>query len=155
MAGIKHLIECHCYLAIYKSDSKIPPVHKFPVYSKIDSEGKIIEKVVKCNNCDSLHKVFEIGKSQFIPGKDETMVNISKNDLSHSLPVSIKNILNEYHCDISTWEHVVDIIEERRWSEPVIIKRDIVDEKTIIKILEIKSADIFNIRNETIDEFVR
>ena len=61
MAGVKHLIECHCYLAIFKKNSKIP-VHKFPVYSKLDKEGRVIEKIVKCNNCEALHKIIEIGK---------------------------------------------------------------------------------------------
>ena len=155
MPGIKHLIECHCYLAIYRSDSKIPPVHKFPVYSKIDDTGRVIEKIVKCNNCDSLHRVFEIGKSQFIPGKDETKVNTKIDDLIHSFDQKFVNVLKEYQCDISTWEHILDIIEEKRWGEPVVIKRDIIEEKTIVKFLEVKSKNSFNIKIETIDEFIR
>ena len=115
MPGIKHLIECHCYLAIFKSESKVPPVHKFPVYSKFDSNEKIIEKIVKCNNCEALHQIVEVGVSQLIPGRDQTKVTVTKDDISHNLSKKIANILYQYECDISSWEHVEDIIEEKRW----------------------------------------
>ena len=52
LPGIKHLIECHCVLAIYKKNQKIIN-HKFPVYSKIDEKGAVIPKLSKCNNCDT------------------------------------------------------------------------------------------------------
>ena len=43
-----HLIECHCTLKIYEKRKNIQEhlYHKFTVYSKLDSSGKIIEKVV-------------------------------------------------------------------------------------------------------------
>ena len=70
MPGIKHLIECHCYLAIYKK--QINPVnHKFPVYSKIDDNGNVIKKNVKCNNCDAFHLVYDLCKSEIKAGKEK------------------------------------------------------------------------------------
>lgn len=155
MPGIKHLIECHCYLAIYKSDSKIPPVHKFPVYSKLDSDDKIIKKVVKCNNCEALHEITEVGVSVLIPGKDQTKVTINKKDLSFNLPQKIVEILYQYDCDISSWEHILDIIEEKRWGEPVVLSREIINEKTNVKIIEILGKNNIRIKNETIDEFIK
>lgn len=155
MPGIKHLIECHCYLAIYKSNSKIPPVHKFPVYSKIDSDDKIIKKVVKCNNCEALHEITEVGVSVLIPGKDQTKVTVNKKDLSFNLPQKIVEILYQYDCDISSWEHILDIIEEKRWGESVVLSREIINEKTNVKIIEILSDNNIRIKNETIDEFIK
>jgi len=155
MPGIKHLIECHCYLAIYKSDSKIPPVHKFPVYSKLDQYDNIIEKTVKCNNCDSLYKITEVGKSYLIPGKDETKITVSKNDLRNNLPVKLVNLLEEYDCDISSWEHAEDILEDKRWGESIVIKRDIINEKTNVKILEILGRENFRIKIEMIDDIIK
>ena len=155
MPGIKHLIECHCYLAIYKSDSKIPPVHKFPVYSKLDSDDKIIKKVVKCNNCEALHEITEVGVSVLIPGKDQTKVTVNKKDLSFNLPQKIVEILYQYDCDISSWEHILDIIEEKRWGESVVLSREIINEKTNVKIIEILSDNNIRIKNETIDEFIK
>ena len=85
MPGIKHLIQCFCKLKILE---KTNFNHKFPVYSKIDeSSGKIIKKNVKCNNCEAYHEVYEIGKSNIIPGKEQkvfkTFFNISRKTNSH------------------------------------------------------------------------
>ena len=155
MAGIKHLIECHCYLAIFKSDSKIPPVHKFPVYSKIDSNDKIIEKIVKCNNCEALHRVMEVGMSQLVPGRDQTTVTVTKDDLLNNLSNIITRVLLQYDCDISSWEHVEDIIEEKRWGEFVILRREIINEKTNVKLMEVLGVENIKIKNEIIDEFLK
>ena len=32
----------------------------------------IIPKYVKCNNCEAVHKVYEINKSEIFAGKDQT-----------------------------------------------------------------------------------
>ena len=151
--GIKHLIECHCYLAIYRNNDK-QILHKFPVYSKFDDSGKIIEKSVKCNNCETLHTVYDIGKSFINPGKDQTQIINSKDDIGLSLDPKIVNVLKQYNCDISNWEHVLDVIEEKRWGEEIVIKRDIINEKTHVKIIKIESFDKIKIKNETIDEFI-
>ena len=55
MPGLKHLIECHCTLKIFNGDELIN--HKFPVYSKVKPDGSIVSKLVKCNNCDAVHRV--------------------------------------------------------------------------------------------------
>ena len=154
MPGIKHLIECHCYLAIFKSDTKVPPVHKFPVYSKINDLGNVIEKMVKCNNCDSFHKITEIGKSEFIPGKDQANTIVTKKDLRAFLPENITNVLDAYDCDISSWEHAEDILSENRWGEEIVISREIIGEKTNVKILKINEKNSFKILNETINETI-
>ena len=151
--GIKHLIECHCYLAIYRNNAK-QILHKFPVYSKFDESGKIIEKNAKCNNCETLHTVYGIGKSFINPGKDQTEVLTSKKDIEFSLNQKIINILKNYNCDISNWEHALDIVEEKRWGEEIVIKRDIINEKTHIKIMKIESENQVKIKSEIIDEFI-
>ena len=136
MPGIKHLIECHCYLAIYKK--QINPInHKFPVYSKIDENGIVVKKNVKCNNCDAFHLVYDLCKSEIKAGKDQSNLVISKDDLSTMLPQKITNFLSSNNADISIWEHVKDIIDERRWGEQIVIKRDIIDEKQQIKYITI------------------
>ena len=150
------MIECHCYLAIYKSKSgAIPPVHKFPVYSNLSNIGNIIEKIVKCNNCDALHKVVEVGSSYIIAGKDQTIVTLTKDDISNNLPSNLVNILRNYNCDISSWEHIEDIIADKRWGESIILKREIINEKTNIKILEVLSEKTFKIKNDIINEFIK
>ena len=153
MPGIKHLVECHCYLAIFKNHAKNIP-HKFPVYSLIDDLGNIVEKNVKCNNCETLHTVYDVSKSFINPGKDQTNIITTKNDIMLNLDSNISNFLNSEDIDISNWEHILNIIEEKRWGESVVIKREIINEKTEIKIMIIESKNKFKIRNETIDEFI-
>tara|TARA_A100001011_G_scaffold374221_1_gene434475 strand:- start:1676 stop:2149 length:474 start_codon:yes stop_codon:yes gene_type:complete len=153
MPGVKHLIECHCYLAIYKKNRKLIN-HKFPVYSKIDNDEKLIPKLVKCNNCDALHYVTKICTSEIRPGKDQTAVTLSQDEIAMMLPQKIVNILRNYDSDISNWEHALDIIEERRWGEAIVLKRDIIDERQQVKIIEIHSESKIKLSTEIIDDIV-
>ena len=148
--GIKHLIECHCYLALYKKSQKIIN-HKFPVYSKLDEYNNIIPKLVKCNNCEAVHYVLGVGKSELRPGKDQSTIILSKKDLSNMLPVKIKNILDESNSDISNYEHAVDIIESKRWGESIVIQRDILGEIEQLKIITIFSKNDIKINLEKIE----
>ena len=154
MPGLKHLIECHCTLAIFKNNNEMIN-HKFPVYSKFDSSGRIIRKVVKCNNCDMLHEVYDVCKSEIRPGKDSTQITISKEDISFMLPDKVVNLLTKTEVDISVWEHVLDVIEEERWGEVIVLKRDIVDELTNVKAVIFESETKFKIFSETINDLIR
>ena len=153
MNSVKHLIECHCVLALYKQKEKLFN-HKFPVYSKIDDNGRVIHKLVKCNNCDTMHYVYDICKSEIRPGKDQSDIILSKEDISFMLEQKLVNLLTKSNADISTWEHVLDIIEEKRWGEHVVIKRDIIDEKQHVKVIEILSENKFKIKNKTIEDLI-
>lgn len=152
MPGIKHLISCHCTLAIYKNNQKTI-FHKFPVYSKT-KDDVIVPKLVKCNNCDTLHKVYDYCKSEIVYGKDQSGIVMTKEDLSLSLPDKIVNMLTSTNSDISVWEHILDIIDEKRWGEFVVFKREIIGEKQHVKILEILSESRFKIKNETIENII-
>ena len=154
MPGIKHLIECHCMLAIYKNSSRIIN-HKFPVYSKFDKNGKVIPKIVKCNNCDTLHDIYDICKSEIRPGKDTTSVTLSKEDISFMLPDKVIKLLEKTDADISVYEHIADVIEEERWEEIIVLKRDIVNEVTQIKGVTFQSENKFKIFTETINDLIR
>jgi hypothetical protein len=151
--GVKHLIECHCVLTIYKKNAKIRN-HKFPVYSKLDENGKVIPKLVKCNNCESLHLVSDLCKSELKGGKDQTSVTIDKEEIMLGLPDKLSQILIKLDCDISTWEHCLDIFEEERWNEFVVLKRDIIDENQQVKILRIISENRFKVENVVINNTI-
>lgn len=154
MAGVKHLIECHCVLAIYRQSEKIIN-HKFPVYSKVDKNGEIIEKLVKCNNCEAVHLVKEYCRSEIRPGKDQTEVVVSKEDMKYMLSEKIVSFLEKENVDLATWEQIMDIIEEKRWQEPVVVKRDIVGEDQHVKIITMFSDDRFKVSSEVIKDIVR
>ena len=153
MQGIKHLVECHCTLTIYKGKDQTI-YHKFPVYSKFSDNGKIIPKLAKCNNCDTVHYVYEICKSEIRPGKDDTDVIVTKKDLSLMMPIRIVNIFNEYDTDIATWEQVLDVIEQDALPLEIVIKRDVINEEQQVKILKIESTQKFKIFTEIIRSLV-
>ena len=113
--GIKHLIECHCTLKIFKNGDEII-YHKFPVYSKINDEDRLEVKMTKCNNCGVIHKIVDVCKSEIISGKDDSISVVTKEDLDLQIDPRITNVLRTNECDISVWEHVADIIEEERWN---------------------------------------
>ena len=153
MPGIKHLIECHCVLAIYRNSQKIIN-HKFPVYSKFDTNGKVIPKIAQCNNCDTFYEVTDLCKAEVKLGNDQTSLLLSKEDISMMMPSRVANYLEKSNVDISVWEHVLDVIEEKRWGETIVIKREIISEKTKVKAIEFESEEKFKIFNETISDLV-
>jgi hypothetical protein len=153
MLGIKHLIQCHCYLKIF--DQKNNQInHKFSVYSKIDENDKVIPKLVKCNNCESLHYVYDICKSDLRPGKEDSKSILEKEDFIMMLPDKVANILIKNQCDISDFEHALDIIEEKAWGSHIVVKRDIVGEEQQIKLLTFKDENIVKIENRPIKSIV-
>ena len=95
--GIKHLIECHCTLRLYTSDNE-QIYHKMPVYSKIcQKTNNVLEKIVKCNNCNTLHRVYDICKSEiFDPGKDNSFMLNEIDDIDLEIPEKVSKILKKY-----------------------------------------------------------
>lgn len=153
MPGIKHLVECHCVLPIYRG-SKREIYHKFSVYSKISKDGKVIPKLVKCNNCDTMHNVYDICKSEISPGKDQSELTISLEELSLMLPDRLSNILLKNEVDRASWEQIIDVFDEERWGENVVLKRDIINERQHVKVLHINSRDSYKITNEVIQDLL-
>ena len=154
MPGIKHLIDCHCFLRIYKTNEKII-YHKFPVYSKINNDtGKIIPKYVQCNNCEAVHKVYEIKKSEIFAGKDQTESLQTIDDLKISLPNELVKIFKNYKKDIADYEHAIDIIQQKEWGSQIVLKRDIINEMYQVKYLIILSETRYEIKNEIINDTI-
>ena len=113
----RHLIECQCVLPIYAKKTRII-YHKFPVFSTIDDSEKVKEKYVKCNNCDIIHRVYDYSKSEIMWGEEGLKgYLVNKDDIRFNLELSgnenIANILEKYHSDISTWEYVEHIIDNK------------------------------------------
>jgi len=146
MAGSKHLIQCHCVLPQYRNLGT-PVFHKFVVFSKIDSEGNVIAKLCKCNNCGVTHRVFDFCKSEISYGIEDNLAIVSTDDIRESLPERICEILDAHMCDISTWEQVDDILENNMWNESIVISRQEVSGTTQVKCLIIKNKDSFKIES--------
>ena len=150
-SGIKHLIECHCSLAIFNGKKNII-YHKFPVYSKLDKNNEIISKIVQCNNCNVVHKVSDYCKSEIMGGKDELTIGLTVEDISLQLDPKVSNILTIHNCDIATWEHVLDIFEGESWGEQVVLGRQIIESKQNLKLLQINANGKVRISNHIIED---
>ena len=137
MQGYKHIVECHCILPQFRS-AKNPPWHKFIVFSIIDDADTVIPKHARCNNCGVIHNVFDISKSEILPGQ-ETGAVMEIEDVQLMLPDSLKNILISYSCDIATWENVLFVLQNAKFPCNIILDKK--EDEGIIsgKLLEMKS----------------
>lgn len=120
--GIKHLIECHCMLPQYRSAPK-PVFHKFIVFSIIDENDSVMVKYVRCPNCGMIHRVTEIGKSELLIDKDKFSAIITIEDIKKSLPKPAVDVLEEYDCDIATWEECQFVVENSMWDKSIVIEK--------------------------------
>ena len=153
--GIKHLIECHCTLKIYEKNENIQDhlYHKFCVYSNIDESGKLIEKIVKCNNCSTLHKVYDYCKSELVePGKDTIITAVNIDDIKLQLSSKLVKILEKYDSDIATWEQVLDIVDKEVYDQYVVLSRQVIDQKYHVKVLQILNEDKVKIVSKIIND---
>lgn len=123
MQGIKHLVECHCVLPQYKDRS--PQVyHKFVVFSVIDDNDVVIPKHAQCNNCGTVHRVFDIMKSEPVLGNDETHSVMTIDDIKYSIPSNLHDVLKSYEADLHMWEEAAFICENELWESTMILSTE-------------------------------
>ena len=152
---VKHLIDCHCILSIYKNRTK-PIYHKFPVFSIIE-EDSIKEKYVLCNNCDIVHKVFEINKSEIKWGNEgfKSLVT-TKEDIKFNLEnlgmERLVTILEVNNVDISDWE-LIDYLLENDLEGKVVIDKKEIEDSINYKYLEIKNGK-YKIKNDIVQRYL-
>lgn len=151
MIGTKHLIQCHCVLPQYRKSSE-PVFHKFVVYSRFVEDQKIQKKLFRCNNCDAVHRVIDLCRSEIVTKIEDTDVIVDADEVMLGLPDKLVKILEKNNSDIATLESIDHIIESEAWGSSVVISRQTVENKKIhVKILEIKSENKFRLKTETID----
>ena len=154
LAGFKHLIQCHCILPQYRKLDN-PIFHKFVVFSSFDEDQEVIPKIVKCNNCDVAHKVFDLCKSELLIGGEDVNV-ISIADIKKTIPENICNILEENNCDIATWEQTKDVFDNKDWGSNVVLSSKKLSGSTNIKILKLENKEDFKIEvNLRQDDLIR
>ena len=141
MAGVKHLIQCHCILPQFRNLEE-PVFHQFVVFSNTDDKGDIVVKIAKCNNCGVVHRVVDFCKSEIVTSAEDTMAITTIEDLKNSIP------------DISTWEQVDDIIENESWNSSIVLSREKVGDETHLKVMSIIGPERFRIKTHTRQEFI-
>tara|TARA_B000000557_G_scaffold258813_1_gene253773 strand:- start:1098 stop:1568 length:471 start_codon:yes stop_codon:yes gene_type:complete len=146
----KHLIECQCVLSIFKNKTK-PIYHKFPVFSKIIDDNSIEEKYVMCENCNIIHHVTEICKSEIKWG-NESLVSLinTKDDIKFNLNSNgfsiLVDILEKNQCHISDWELSEFFIENKESGILVLNKKEI-DNNIVVNLIEFNKGK-FKLKKE-------
>jgi hypothetical protein len=150
--GIKHLIQCHCVLPQYRKRT-IPVFHKFLVFSILNN-GVCESKLAQCNNCNQLHKITDLCRTEFLSGKDETSAIPTEIDIGLSITSKLKEILELYQCDISTWEQAEFYEENEMWGEKIILSKESIDDNVQIKSLIFISYGKFKVKIESFQEII-
>ena len=140
---IKHTVECNCVLPQY---AKLNPAtfHQFIVFSVINNDGEIIPAFAKCNNCNAIHKVTEVGISETLAKEDISLLP-KINEIKLNIPEQIIALVESYNLDIPTWQEISFIVENKLWGKPVILSKEEDDGKTIGKFLLILGKSLFKI----------
>ena len=141
MRGVKHLIECRCILPTLKNRDN-PPFHKFVVFSILDKNDNVQEKVVSCNNCDINHSVHDICNSK-IMSAEGTSATLTSEDVSAMLPESVVSVLETYEKTLPDYEHIRFMINENKIEDFLVLTSDISDDKKVGKILRYKGENRF------------
>ena len=123
MQGIKHIVECHCILPQFKNRQNTP-YHKFIVFSIVDDSDTVVPKYAQCNNCDVVHRVFDICKSEIVTGKEELKSIVTEQELTLTLPDGVCDVLKTYNVDIPTWEMASFIFVNEQWGQSIILSKD-------------------------------
>ena len=126
--GQKHLVQCQCVLPQYRK-LKEPVFHKFVVFSILDNDT-VEPKYVQCNNCNAVHKVYDLCKSEIIPGKDELRSVVTIREISPFIPSDLRQLLETYNCELSIWEHIKFLLDEQRWGDKVVITKETIKDET-------------------------
>lgn len=148
--GIKHLVNCKCILPHLKG-SKEPVFHSFVVFSVVDDDDKVVEKNAQCNNCGTIHRVYNLCESEIL-GKENSASVITIKDVSLLLPSEINSILASYDCDVATWELAQFLYSNSRWGDSLALTREEKDGTIEGKRLVLASENKFKIEPYTYTE---
>ena len=156
MSYIKHLVECQCTLRLFKNRSK-QIYHKFAVFSLLEEDDSIKEKYVNCNNCDIVHRVYEVNKSEIkwgneglkslVTTKDDIKFNLESNGFEN-----LVNILELNKTDVSDWEYI-DYLLENNLEGHLVKEKTEVDNNISFKVLHIKNNK-YKIKTELVQRYL-
>lgn len=153
MLGYKHLIECHCVLPQYR-DRKKTIYHKFAVFSEVDDSDTVVPTCVQCNNCGTVHQIYDICKSEICPGKDESRSVEKREDVCISLPKALVELFESYSLEVVDYQYARFVLENKRWGTTIILSSESSGEKKEGKILRFLSEEKFRVEPFTRLEFV-
>lgn len=144
MEGYKHLVQCHCVLPQFRNRQN-PVYHKFTVFSVVDDSDTVVPNTAQCNNCGTVHKVFDICKSEILAGKDETKSVENIEDVSMSLPSSLAELFRNYNLDLPDYQMARFVLENQKWDSTIVLSKESESEEISGKLIRFVSQDKFRV----------
>jgi len=125
-----------------------PPVyHKFVVFSIVEDDV-VKPKLSQCNNCGIVHRVIDLCKSEIVHGAEEGNSIRNIEDIKLSLSQKIVDFLSQQKSDVTIWEFVEFLLENKKEAE-VVLSKDQQGNITQIKILHVRPDGTFKVKSET------
>jgi hypothetical protein len=119
---------------------------KFIVFSAV-VDDVVQKKLSQCNNCGVLHKVVDLCKTEIVHGMEEGSSLRTIEDIKLGLPDKVVEFLVQQNVDVSTWE-LVEFLLDNKQDKEIVIKKDQKDDVTQLKILHVRSDGTFKIKSE-------
>jgi len=114
----------------------------------------VLATYAQCNNCDTIHKIYDICKSEIIAGKDESAAVEQINDIQISLPSSLFELFENYQLEISDYQYARFVLENKLWDSTIILSSENEDETKSGKLLRFVAEDQFRVEPFTRQEIV-
>jgi hypothetical protein len=147
---VKHLIECRCSLAQFRTWDD-PPNHKFIVFSELDDLGNVKRSYAKCNNCDIVHRVLEVGKSETLR-KESSKFLEDEDDIRPDLPAWLIGVLEQHSCEVHVWQEARYIFENKMWGRFIVLDKEREDDVVMGKVCQILGDNLHKVSTFERDE---
>jgi hypothetical protein len=129
--------------------------HKFVVFSEVDDSDTVVASNVQCNNCGTVHKIYDICKSEISAGKDESAAVEKKEDVALSLPKQLVELMETYSLEICDYQMARHIIENKSWNTTIVLSFESEGEKSSGKILKFLAEDRFRVESFSRQEILK
>ena len=120
----------------------------------MDDSDTVVPTCAQCNNCGTVHQIYDICKSEICPGKDESRSVEKREDVCISLPTSLVELFESYSLEVVDYQYARFVLENKRWGTTIILSSESSGEKKEGKILRFLSEEKFRVEPFTRLEFV-
>jgi hypothetical protein len=121
----------------------------------MDENGIVNPKLVMCNNCERIHRVTDICKSNILHDGSGRFGIRTVDDVKSGLPTSLVKLVDKNEISLPVWEEI-EYKFKNKDSSPTILGKEHIKGDVFGKYLEIKDLDSFSIgdfhRNDAIGE---
>lgn len=129
--------------------------HQFTVFSVIEDDDTVRQKLAQCPNCGVIHKVIDITKSDIISGKDTSQAITQVADVKVSVPQNAAALLEANNADLPTWEAVRFIFDNEKWGEFVVLSSERDGDSRQGKYVQIMNKDVIRVETFSREEVTK